>query len=307
MAEENPPGIVLQRWLRPLNVEPGHWKKQLPGKYLGVAKRGSIPALSALLREHPAFLNQRGGGGRTLLWEAARAGRLAAVTLLVEQGADVNANGCYNNETMVRITPYCAARYYEREDVAEYLAGHGSKLDIFRAAFLGDERRVAEELDARPESLDAEDPHDEIYFAPVLAFAVAGGHAGLTEQLIRRGAAVAPYTTLLLHLAGRASRKDLVEMLVAAGADVRALDSAIFVAVPDVEILRYFLERGLSPTERGSNGFTPLEYVTRADKAKRPDKVELLREYGAGPVTTPQQEPARGSSNSPRRRSAKRR
>src|ERR1700688_3612942 len=31
------PVVVTRRWVRPLDVEPGHWKKQLPAKYLRVA------------------------------------------------------------------------------------------------------------------------------------------------------------------------------------------------------------------------------------------------------------------------------
>lgn len=103
---------VSQRRVRPFDFEPGHWKKQLPAKYLRLAKRGDLPALEALLRTHPEFLSKGGSHHRTLLWEAARSGKLAAVMVLVAAGADVNAVGCYNGETLVLITPYCAARYY---------------------------------------------------------------------------------------------------------------------------------------------------------------------------------------------------
>ena len=36
------PAVVLQRWVRPeiFHVEPGHWKKQLPTKYLDLARKG---------------------------------------------------------------------------------------------------------------------------------------------------------------------------------------------------------------------------------------------------------------------------
>ena len=113
--------MIPQRDLRPLDVETGHCKKLLPGKYLKVAQRGDPHDLKALLREHPEFLNHRGSFTRTLLWEASRSGKMAAVKLLVDAGADVNVPGCYNNETMVRIAPYCAARYYRQDAVADFL------------------------------------------------------------------------------------------------------------------------------------------------------------------------------------------
>ena len=138
--------MVPQRFLRPFDLEPGHCKKQLPGKYLAIARKGDVEGLRALLRERPEFLSKRGPFGRTLLWEAARNGRMPAVKMLVGLGADVNATGCYNSETIVRLTPYCAARYYQRTAIADYLWECGSVLDIFRAAFMGDSERVGKEL-----------------------------------------------------------------------------------------------------------------------------------------------------------------
>src|SRR5262245_53621266 len=169
-------------------MEPGHWKKQLPRKHLDLGRKGDLPRLEALLREHPEFLNKRGSHERTLLWEATRAGKLATVRWLVEQGADVNATGCYNGESLVQISPYCAARYYRRLAIAEYLRDHGATEDIFRATFLGNRDQVERELAAQPDLLIAEDPNDALYYTPLISFAVAGGHASLVDFLLQRGA-----------------------------------------------------------------------------------------------------------------------
>ena len=134
---------------------------QLAGKYLAIAAKGNLPALRKLLHEHPEFLNKRGNHGRTLLWEAVRAGRLAGVKYLVAQGADINATGCYNSESHVQLSPYCAAVYYRRDEVAAYLKTLRPRNDIFRSAFLGDKRGVCRRLDAKPELLNAEDEGDE--------------------------------------------------------------------------------------------------------------------------------------------------
>jgi ankyrin repeat protein len=205
---------------------------------------------------------------------------MAAVHLLVDAGADVNATGCYNSETFVQVTPYCAARYYRRAAIAEYLWERGSALDVFRAAFLGDRARVERELAAQPELLNAEDPHDEIYYVPVLSFAVAGGQADLASFLIRAGAPVAPYSAQMIGLAAKASRRDLLDLLLASGADVRAVGAAVFV-VSDLDVLAYLLTKGLSPHGRDGDAQPPLVYVARGDKGERPDKVRLLLDHGA--------------------------
>jgi ankyrin repeat protein len=280
-AQPHSSAPVPQKFDRPLDVPPGFWKQQLPGKYREIAVRGDLSVLRPLLDEHPEFLNKRGSHNRTLLWEATRSGRPLTVRWLVERGAEIDATGCYNGETLVQITPYCAAVHYGHPDIAEYLLSQGARLDIFRAAFMGEEAIVSSELTAHPERLDAEDPFDPIYYVPLLAFAVAGGRLGVADMLLRRGANVGPYSALLIHLATQASRMDLLELLVAHGADVRAVDTGIYIVASDVPLMRYLLDHGASATRQGKNGYTPLLYITRSDKSEAPEKVELLLEYGA--------------------------
>jgi ankyrin len=270
-----------QRWVRPFLDEPGRWRGQLPNKYLAVGVRGVVPELRQMLRAHPEFLSKRGNHNRTLLWEAARRGRLPAVKWLVEQGAEVDATGCYNSESLVQLTAYCAASYYRRAEVAAYLLARGARLDVFRAAFMGEQAQVAQALAADPDLLQVEDPFDLTYFVPVPAFAVAGGQAGLLAFLFQQGAPVAPYSAQLLHLAARLGRMDLVEQLVAHGADPRAADTSIFVALSDLSMARYLLEHGTSATRAGSSGFAPLIYAARGDKGESPEKAQLLLDWGA--------------------------
>jgi ankyrin repeat protein len=165
-------------------------------------------------------------------------------------------------------------------DIAAYLRAQGAQLDIFRAAFIGDQAPVARDLDADPALLHAEDPCDSIYFMPLLAFAVAGGHVAVVDFLLQRGVAVGSYSALLLYLAARASRLDLVKLLVTHGAEVRAVDASIFGAVADLPMIRYLLDHGALATQPGKNGFPALTYVVRGDKGERPDKVQLLLEQG---------------------------
>jgi uncharacterized protein len=270
-----------QRWARPLDVPPGFWKRQLPTKYLRLAARGDLPALRRLLADHPDYLNKRGAHGRTLLWEATRRGRLEAVRWLLAEGADLDATGAYNNESHVQITPYCAAVSYRRAPVAAILRARGPRLDVFRAAFLGDVAQVSAQLAADPALLDAEDPDDQIYYMPLIAFPVAGGHLAATEFLLRQGAGTAPYATRLGYLAAHAGRLDLLELLVASGLDLADCDPGICVATRSTQVLRFLLTHGVSATEPGMNGFPPLVYAARADKRQSLDHIRLLLEHGA--------------------------
>jgi ankyrin repeat protein len=202
------------------------------------------------------------------------------VRWLVERGAEVDATGCYNGESYVQLTPHCAAVYYHKAKVAEYLRAQGAQLDIFRAAFMGEQAQVARELDAHPELLNAEDPHDNIYYVPLLDFAVAGGHAALLDFLLRRGAQVAQYSAQLLYLAARDGRLDLLDLLVAHGAQAQAMDSGTFVHV-DVPMMEILLRLGVSATQPGKNRQPPLVYLARGDKGEHPEKLAVLLDYGA--------------------------
>jgi hypothetical protein len=267
--------------VRPLNVEPGHWKKQLPGKYRSLAQRGDMSGLAELLRQHPEYLNWRGSHGRTFLWEATRSGKLELARWLVDAGADVDATGCCNGESFVQLTPFGAARYYRRSAVAEYLGQRSSPPDIYRAAFLGDRAAVERELAARPDLLNADDPNDEIYYVPPLSFAIVGGHLDLAAFFIVRGADVASYSAQVIGLAAKAARRDLLDLLLANGADPRAVGSAIFVPVADLDLLAYLLSRGVSPHGITGDQFPPLVYVARGDKGEHPEKIQLLLDHGA--------------------------
>jgi uncharacterized protein len=270
-----------QRMVRPLDFLPEARKGMLRTKHLEIGAKGNIEGLRQLLALHSDWLNRRGSHSRTLLWEAVRRGKLPAVQWLVEQGAEVNAPGRYNGESFVLLTPYCAAIYYHRPQVAEYLRAHGAQEDIFRAAYLGDSETVARELAAHPDRLDAEDPHDRLYYVPLLSFAVAGGAIDLVERLLESGAPVAPYSLQLLSLAARDGRKDILNLLIEQHAQVPALGECYFSNTYTPDILRYLLEHGASPSQKGENGFPPLVYLCRADKGEQPEKIRLLLEHHA--------------------------
>ncbi len=271
------------RWVRQevFQVGPGHWKKQLPTKHLKLAERGDRKRLEALLEDSPEMLNRRGPHGRTFLFEAVRKGREHLVEWLIDQGADIDLTGCYNIETIVQINPLSAARWYRRTSLVEMLISSGASNDIFRSAFNGERGAVESGLKKDIELLALEDPEDEIYYTPLLSFAIAGGHLELGRRLVQLGAEVPAYSFQLLFISALRERDDLLQMLLEHGATPLSADARLWMATNDLGILRLLVDHGLSANQRPYHGLHPLAYAARGDKGSHPDKVKLLLERGA--------------------------
>ena len=259
-------------------MEPGHWKKQLAGKYLNIAARGNLEKLQALIAQQLETLNKRGPHGRTFLFETVRKGRENIVRWLLDRGANIDLTGCYNSETFVQLNPLPAARYYQHLDIESMLIDRGAPNDVFRAAFCGQLEFVQHALARSPEYLNAEDPEDEIYFTPLLSFFVAGNHLDGARWLINKGAEVTQYSTQLLFVAAHNDNGNLVKELIDAGAELASADASLWMSTNDVDILRTFMEHGLSANQLPYHGLTPLMYTCRADKAESLAKVEMLLE-----------------------------
>jgi ankyrin repeat protein len=269
---------VDQRFTRPRQTHTGGG---LSAKTLRIAARGDLPALEALLAAQPQLILARSlGHNRTLLWEATRFGRRKAVETLVERGADVNVPGRYARETAVLVTPYCLARLRRDEDLARYLVSKGAVIDVYRAAFLGERERVGERLDEDPGLLNAEDPADTVYHVPPLAYAVAGGQEGTVDLLLARGALVEPYSWLLFDFAGRTRHAELVERLLADGADARY---AVILPLLDADpaLLDLLIARGADVNAPAYGGWPPIVHASRGDKGEHPERIERLLRCGA--------------------------
>ena len=272
---------TTSRWVKPLNVEPGHWKKQLAGKHLRIAERGDVDAVRELLEEHPEFLNKRGSHGRTLLWSAVRHGRLELVRWLIDRGADVNLTGCVNSESFVQLSPLSASAFYRRDQISGLLEAHGAEDDIFRCTFRGIAVVVLNQIENEPELLHAEDPHDEIYYSPLLSFAIVGGALELARTLVDHGFDVRKYSFQLIFIASHIGQSAILDLLFSNGASIETADAGLWMATNDISILRRLIQEGLSANQRPNGDLTPLLYVCRADKGARTDKLKLLLELGA--------------------------
>ena len=99
---------------------------------------GKLDAVKTYLQDDRAFAHWIGPHGRTMVWEAARKGRLDIVRLLTEKyDADLHAIGCYNRETGIEVSPWLIATLRKKTAVADYLAAKGAGLDFHSACFLG--------------------------------------------------------------------------------------------------------------------------------------------------------------------------
>ncbi|MCY3859972.1 MAG: ankyrin repeat domain-containing protein [Gammaproteobacteria bacterium] len=277
---------TASRWVKPLDVEPGHWKKQLAGKYLKLAERGHVEEIRQLLDEYPEFLNKRGSHGRTLLWSAVRHGRLELVRWLLAKDVDVNLTGCVNSESFVQLSPLSACKFYRRKAIWELLEAHGAKDDLFRLTYRGNSDVVLHQLEHDPSLLRAEDPHDEIYYSPLMTFAIVGGQQELAKSFIGQGFDVSSYSFQLIYIAAHFDETAILNLLFENGASVESADAGLWMATNDISVLKRLVTEGLSPNQRPNGDLTPLLYVCRADKGTKLDKLKLLLELGADVTAT---------------------
>jgi hypothetical protein len=89
--------------------------------------------------------------------------------LLAQEPALVNATWDWGGGDFE--TALGAASHMGRKDIANFLLGHGARLDIFAATMLGKLEIVKATLEAYPETIKTPGPHG----IPLIAHAEAGG------------------------------------------------------------------------------------------------------------------------------------
>jgi ankyrin repeat protein len=253
----------------------------MPGlnKILKLARKGDREAIRDHLDRDPDLLHAKSQGhSRTLLWEATRGNRWALVEYLVQRGADVNVPGRHRHESFVLLKPYCVARTFGRDALAEYLLNHGTVVDIYSAAYLGDTQRVLELLEHDPGRVNREQAEETVWRVTPLHHAVSGEQDHVLALLLERGAEVMAYSGLLLEIAARRRRPDLVQRLLDCGAEARRVP--VFGALHDDKVLRVLVEQGLD-VNRSQYGWPPIAYVSRGDKGEHPERVKMLLDLGA--------------------------
>jgi truncated hemoglobin YjbI len=244
------------------------------------AAKGDVDAVAALVADHPRLIDQRAGDGVTMLWTAARRGRMPLVRWLVGRGADVEIPGSAVHMTQVTVSPYCIAVRSRRRQVAQYLRDHGAQVDVFGAAFLGDLDVLRGYITAG--LANAQSPHEDFHPVTPLHHAVDGGSVAAATLLLENGAEASRSGGRLLTSAANQGSVELVRLLIDHGAQARDAESLGPLGT-DRTIGELLVARGFNLNVPIRDQETPLTRACRADKGEHPATVKALLELGADP------------------------
>jgi len=244
---------------------------------LDLARRGDAAALRKLLTRAPDVLASAPHAAK-LLRLAVLAGRGHVVDLLLDNGVDVNKPSPI--ETLIFVTPLCAARMKHRREIEAVLLRHGAKGDIFTHAFLGDLEALREGLARTPSSAQASDPAvDALEITPV-HHAVAGGHVeALCGLLTRAAQANEPLRGGKRALALAVERENvaIVAKLLDLGADATTTGPGRWVLHPE---LAPMLSHAGARIDR-SGGWIQVSCTGNQGRKDDPEYVAALLRHGA--------------------------
>ncbi len=141
------------------------------------ARAGDVAAIQLLL-EHGADVNALDDHGATALHFAAAEGHLDCATALIDARADLDLRDHEHASS-----PVLWARNFHRDELVRLLLDRGARLNAADAAKLGLNRVVAGFLDDVPESRDR-----AVGWPTPLIGAITGGHPETVRLLLDRGA-----------------------------------------------------------------------------------------------------------------------
>jgi ankyrin repeat protein len=244
------------------------------------AGKGDLDVVATLLKDDPRLIDQRGGDGVTMLWAAARRGRLPLVRWLVDRGADVEIPGSAVHVTQVMVSPYCIAVRSRRAEVAEYLLEYGAQVDVFSAAYLGDIEALRAHVAAG--LANEQSPHEDFHPVTPLHHAVDGGSAAAVTLLLESGADARLCGGRLLTSAANQGAIELVRLLLDHGAEAADAEGLGPVGT-DRTIGELLIARGFDVNVPIRDRETMLTMACRADKGERTETVKALLALGADP------------------------
>ena len=256
--------------------------KEILKQAIASAGEGDLDAVTTLVQEHPRLIDQRAGDGATMLWTAARRGRLPVVRWLVARGADVEIPGSAVHVTQVMVSPYCIAVRSRRTETARFLLDHGARVDVFCAAFLGELDALLGHIGAG--LVNAQSPHEDFHPVTPLHHAVDGGSVAATTLLLGSGADARTCGGRLLTSAARQGSIHLVRLLLDHGAGAAEAESLGPLGT-DRTIGELLVALGFDLNVPIRDQETPLTMSCRADKGEHPETVAALLELGADPNT----------------------
>jgi len=212
---------------------------------------GNLAVLREILDGHPEWVNQKDSSGDTPLSKAVAHGRKEVAALLIERGADINSRNDYGT-AVLHVTPQP-----DPCGIFELLIAHGAKIDIWFAAGRGRVEDVRKILAESPEAAKAVLPNDGV---SVLNIAAGAGHKEVVEMLLAHGADVnagGRFKVTPLASAAFKGYTEVAAVLLAHGADPRCVDSSnpplmLATLASRLEMVRLLLDRGARPQDCSS-------------------------------------------------------
>lgn len=247
-----------------------------------LAHRGDVTGLGAALAEAPDLLHP--SYAAAVMQAAVLAGRAEVVEMLLDSGAGAD-HPCHLPvgvtgiafERVVFVTPLCAARMKRRGAVESLLLAAGANDDVFTAAYLGDLAPLDRMLTADPGLAGAADPAVDVLDITPVEHAVAGGQGAALRLLLghvtRPGR---PYARALRGAAARSST-DMVELLLAHGADATRIGVGRWVLHPELAPL--LASHGATIGSSGS--WIGASCTGNQGRKDDPEYVRALLRYGA--------------------------
>lgn len=230
------------------------------------------------------------------LHDAAAWGEVERVKGLLDQGADVNAEG-----TCWGATPLWTAAHSGQKEVCELLIARGADIDRRNRGFdagmtplhravLGHKEEVVRLLIAKGADVDARARGARGQTALELAASDHYSNPVICELLIAAGANLAardPRGGSLLHWAARRRRPEICELLIAAGVDVNVRDARGRVPLHwaaqqcNHGACEFLIKNGGDTNAKDEDGKTPLLLAFRPGDAPCVETYELLLTKGA--------------------------
>ena len=247
-----------------------------------LAHRGDAAGLGAALAEAPDLLLP--SYAAAIMQAAALAGRADIVRKLLDDGvgADhpfylpVSVTGAAF-ERVVFVTPLCAARMKRRSAVQSLLLAAGAHEDVFTSTFLGDLTSLARMLTADPGLAQATDPAVDVLDITPVEHAVAGGQVSALRLILDQGAQPLPGCVRALRGAAARGSLDMVELLLAHGADATRIGVGRWVLHPELAPL--LASRGAAIDSTGS--WIGASCTGNQGRKDDPEYVRALLHHGA--------------------------
>ncbi|MBW3564766.1 MAG: ankyrin repeat domain-containing protein [Acidobacteria bacterium] len=177
------------------------------------------------------------------------------------------------------VGPFLTALYNRQTAIAEVILTWDPALDLYEAAAAGETERVAELIEADPESVSASAPDGWT----ALHLAAFFGHADVVRILLDAGAGIDMVSGAMgntpLQAATANDQTEVVELLVSRGADVSwAMAEGGFTALHNAaargneRIVQILLDNGADPSAEASDGRTPIDFA----RPRHPELAQML-------------------------------